>query len=331
VNGILNSSVTLTGNKAADLANIYNPANWTYASTAFPITSVTLTPSATLPTVTTTAASSIASTSSILGGNVTADGGATVDERGVVYSTTDNTPTIAEGATKDANGSGTGVFSETVGSLNPGTTYYYNAYAHNSAGYAYGTATSFTTLSANNAPTNISLSATSINENVAGNSTVGTLSSTDPDAGNTFTYTLVSGTGDTDNASFNISGNSLRITSSPDYEKKSSYSVRVRTTDQGGLTYEKAFTITINDLAEGVLLSTSPTLTFTSNSSDITGDDIATDGEGGSQAISDIDIQIYNISNTGGTLLNALSWKNNTWLASNDGSYSGLTNEDNAG
>ncbi len=102
----------------------------------------------------------------------------------------------------------------------------------------------------NETPTDISLSASSINENVVANSTVGTLSSTDPDAGNTFTYTLVVGTGDTDNASFNISGSSLRITNSPDFETKSSFSVRVRTTDQGSLTYEEAFTVTINDLNE---------------------------------------------------------------------------------
>ncbi|SDC37260.1 cadherin domain-containing protein [Williamwhitmania taraxaci] len=102
----------------------------------------------------------------------------------------------------------------------------------------------------NNAPTDIALSASAINENVVANSTVGTLSTTDPDVGNTFTYTLVAGTGSTDNASFNISGSSLRITSSPDFETKSSYSVRVRTTDQGSLSFEKAFTITINDVAE---------------------------------------------------------------------------------
>ena len=103
---------------------------------------------------------------------------------------------------------------------------------------------------ANSAPTDISLSASAVNENVAANTTVGTLSSTDPDAGNTFTYSLVAGTGSTDNASFNISGSSLRINSSPNYEAKSSYSVRIRTTDQGSLTYEEAFTITINDLNE---------------------------------------------------------------------------------
>jgi mRNA-degrading endonuclease HigB of HigAB toxin-antitoxin module len=102
----------------------------------------------------------------------------------------------------------------------------------------------------NEAPTDIALSVSAINENVVANSTVGTLSSTDPDAANTFTYTLVAGSGDTDNAAFNISGNSLLITGSPDYETKNSYFVRVRTTDQGTLTYEKAFTVSINDLNE---------------------------------------------------------------------------------
>jgi hypothetical protein len=42
----------------------------------------------------------------------------------------------------------------------------------------------------------------------------------------------------------------LKINTSPDFETKSSYSIRVRTTDQGGLPFEKQFTITINDLVE---------------------------------------------------------------------------------
>src|SRR5205807_117302 len=74
-----------------------------------------------------------------------------------------------------------------------------------------------------------------------------------PDAANTFTYTLVTGTGSTDNASFNIggiSGDSLRTSAVFDFETKSSYSIRVRTTDQGGLFFEKAFTVTINDVNE---------------------------------------------------------------------------------
>ncbi len=100
------------------------------------------------------------------------------------------------------------------------------------------------------APTDITLSISSVNENAAPNTTIGTLSTTDQDTAGDFTYTLAAGTGDTDNAAFNISSNALRFTNSPDFETKSSYSVRIRTTDIDGLTYDKAFTITINDLNE---------------------------------------------------------------------------------
>lgn len=77
-------------------------------------------------------------------------------------------------------------------------------------------------------------------------------------------------------------------------------------------------------------LSTTPTVTFTNNTG-ISTDDIASDGEGGSQAISDIDIQVYNISNSNGTLLPALSWQNNSFMGSSNASYTGITNENNAG
>ena len=50
----------------------------------------------------------------------------------------------------------------------------------------------------NSAPTNISLSSSSLNENVATGTTIGALSTTDSDSGDTHTYSLVSGTGDTD-------------------------------------------------------------------------------------------------------------------------------------
>ncbi|WP_167856392.1 Ig-like domain-containing protein [Hymenobacter metallicola] len=97
----------------------------------------------TAPTVTTTAATSITSTSAVLGGNATADGGSTVTDRGVVYSSTNTTPTTSD--TKDANGSGTGTFSESITGLTAGTTYYVRAYAINSAGTSYGSVVSFTT------------------------------------------------------------------------------------------------------------------------------------------------------------------------------------------
>ena len=76
---------------------------------------------------------------------MTSDGGASVSERGIVYSTTDASPTIGEGGvTKDANGNGTGSFGKSINSLSSGATYYYQAYATNSQGTSYGGVRSFT-------------------------------------------------------------------------------------------------------------------------------------------------------------------------------------------
>jgi len=102
----------------------------------------------------------------------------------------------------------------------------------------------------NEAPTALNISATSFNENIAAGSTVATLVTTDPDAGNTFTYSLVSGSGDTDNNAFSIAGNQLSINASPDFEAKSSYSIRVRSTDQGGLSLERSLSFLVIDLPE---------------------------------------------------------------------------------
>ena len=113
---------------------------------------------------------------------------------------------------------------------------------------------SFTTGTGNSAPTDISLSNSSVAENQSANTPVGALSTTDPDTGNTFTYSLVSGAGDTDNASFNISGDSLRTSAVFDYETKSSYAIRVRTTDQGGLYTEKTFTVAVSDVNDAPVL-----------------------------------------------------------------------------
>ena len=106
----------------------------------------------------------------------------------------------------------------------------------------------------NQAPTNITLSNASVAENQPLGTAVGTFSSTDPDTGNTFTYSLVSGSGSTDNASFAIVGNTLKTAAIFNYETKNSYSIRVRTTDQGGLWYEKAFTISVTDVAEAMIV-----------------------------------------------------------------------------
>ena len=104
---------------------------------------VTFTTSPTTPSITTTAVTSITQTNAASGGNVTSDGGATVTARGVCWSTTSG-PVATGSHTTD--GSGTGTFTSSLTGLTKGTLYFVRAYAINSAGTAYGSEVSFTTL-----------------------------------------------------------------------------------------------------------------------------------------------------------------------------------------
>ena len=85
---------------------------------------------------------SVMPTTAYCGGNITNSGGATVTERGVCWSTTQN-PTIADNKTVD--GAGTGTFTSAITGLTATTTYYVKAYATNSAATSYGDELSFKT------------------------------------------------------------------------------------------------------------------------------------------------------------------------------------------
>ena len=103
----------------------------------------------------------------------------------------------------------------------------------------------------NETPTAIALSATAIDENAAG-TVVGTLSTSDVDAGDTHTYEL-SGT---DAASFEVVNGQLKLIDSvtANYETQSSYSVTVTTTDSGSLTTTEDFTVNVNNLNDAPTL-----------------------------------------------------------------------------
>lgn len=105
----------------------------------------------------------------------------------------------------------------------------------------------------NLSPTDLTLDVNTIDETVPIGTVVGTFSTTDPNAADTaFTYELVAGAGDTDNAAFSIDAatGELSVNASPDYETQSWYNIRVRTTDPGGLSYEEGFIVNVNDVNE---------------------------------------------------------------------------------
>jgi gliding motility-associated-like protein len=91
----------------------------------------------------------VATTQATLGGEVIADGGASVTERGIVYSTSLN-PTTSD--TKVAMGSGLGVFSQAIVGLSSSAIYHVRAYAINSVGVSYGPDSTFQTATEINLP-----------------------------------------------------------------------------------------------------------------------------------------------------------------------------------
>ncbi len=109
--------------------------------------------------------------------------------------------------------------------------------------------------SGNSAPTDISLTNASIAENQSAGTQIGTFNTTDPDGGDSHTYSLISGS----TTAFTIAdGNSLESAQVFDASVQSSYNITIRTTDSGGLSFEKEFTITIspvNNSPTNIILS----------------------------------------------------------------------------
>jgi len=105
-------------------------------------------------------------------------------------------------------------------------------------------------VASDNPPTDVSLSPAIVAENLPAGTLVGTLSTTDPDVGDTFTYELVAGSGDAENASFVVVGSGLQTSAPFDFETSSSAAIRVRSTDAAGLSVERELTVTVTDANE---------------------------------------------------------------------------------
>lgn len=97
----------------------------------------------TIPRVNTSAVTDVTTTTATGGGEITDDGNATVKAKGLVYSSTNATPTTMDDKTEVA-GAGS-IFESPLTNLVSGTTYYVRAYATNKVGTAYGDVVQFTT------------------------------------------------------------------------------------------------------------------------------------------------------------------------------------------
>jgi len=95
------------------------------------------------------------------------------------------------------------------------------------------------------APTGISLANNTVLEQQPTGTLVGAFGTTDPDIGDTFTYTLEDGPGGTGNSAFQIVNNQLETTGPLSFATQNNYSIRVRSTDANGLSTVQIFTINV--------------------------------------------------------------------------------------
>ncbi|MFY7884774.1 MAG: putative Ig domain-containing protein, partial [Dolichospermum sp.] len=136
-----NTTGTISGTPTVVMnTSAYSVTGYNYYGTSATNFNITV---ANLPTISTTAITSIASSTAVGGGNVTDNGGVSLTEKGICWSTTAN-PTINDSKLVDET-TATGTFASNLTGLNALTTYYVRAYATNTLGTSYGAEVSFTT------------------------------------------------------------------------------------------------------------------------------------------------------------------------------------------
>lgn len=126
-------------------------------------------------------------------------------------------------------------------------------YTNSTSSSFYGNLTTYSTstnLLAVPGPDNIILNPSQVLENSSENTQVGILSVNGGTA--PFIFEMISGNGDTDNSSFIINNNIVRVASGVNlnYELKNIYSIRVKVTDFENYTFQKNLTINITDVNE---------------------------------------------------------------------------------
>lgn len=202
------------------------------------------------------------------------------------------------------------------------------------AGASYQEVVNVAITNVNEAPTQVGPGIVAVNENAVAGTVVTTLVTTDPDAGDTFTYAITTNPG----GKFAISGNQIVVANGAvlDFESQSSYDIIVRSTDAGGLTVFRQVTVSINDVNEapsGVALagnavaenSAAGTVVGTLSAQDPDGNPITYSISGGTGA-SLFEISGNQVVVKAGAVLNFEATNSYTLdISASDGSLSGPT------
>ncbi|HOW09920.1 MAG TPA: FISUMP domain-containing protein [Bacteroidales bacterium] len=228
-------------------------------------------------TVTTTAPTTLTSTTANPGGNITADGGAPVTERGIVWALAAN-PTTSDNKVA-ASAAGTGAFTVSLTSLQPGTLYHIRAYAINTSGTAYGNDLTFTTPATKPSVTTAAVTVfTQTTATAGGNVTAtggadvterGVYYSTQANPATTGTKVAASSAG-TGTFTVNLTG----------LTPGTLYHVVAFATNSAGTEFGTEQTFTTSPIVYATVTSTAPTLILTSTTSVTAGGNVTATGGG---------------------------------------------------
>jgi uncharacterized protein (TIGR02145 family) len=227
-----------------------------------------------VPTLTTTAATSVTQTTAVSGGNITADGGGAVTARGTCWSTSAN-PTITDSKTSDATG--TGVFTSNLTGLTAATVYHARAYATNSAGTAYGnditittTAILIATLTTNSA-TSITLTSAVSGGNITSDGGGAVIS-------RGVCWAITANPTISNSKSIDGSGTGIFISNLTTLLSATTYHVRAYAVNSAGTAYGNDITFTTSSVAVPTL--TTATISAITSTTATSGGNITADGGG---------------------------------------------------
>ncbi|HET6160197.1 MAG TPA: cadherin domain-containing protein [Dongiaceae bacterium] len=136
-------------------------------------------------------------------------------------------------------------------------------------------------IESNTAPTGLTMSGGTVEENAAAGTWVATLSAVDPDSGDSYSFALIGGA----TGLFELAGSEIRVKSGAvlDFEAQQSYGLTIQVTDQGGLSYTQALTINLTNVVETGTI----------------GDDVLTGGAGGDRLAGGTGNDTYSVNSTG--------------------------------
>ncbi|MFZ6723806.1 DUF4214 domain-containing protein, partial [Undibacterium sp. Ji49W] len=242
---LFGNGITVTGNNVAPtIGGVAAGQTVTETTTVSPFAAVTITDPDAGASETIIITLDVAAKGAFTAASLAATGFSTADG-GLTYTHAAGSPAAVQAAIRGL------VFQPAAGRVPVGSTETTTFTISASDGIASAVLNNTTTVIAtgiNAAPTNISLLPATILQGSPDNSSVGTLTATDPNPSDTASFSLVAGNGtnDRDNGKFIISGTSL-VAKNPLGMTPGTYTIMVRATDASSATYDKSLTITVGD------------------------------------------------------------------------------------